>query len=306
MKNYKPLVSVCCITYNHAKYIKECLDGFLMQKVDFDVEFLIHDDASTDNTQQIIKELVGDDSRFKLILRETNIKSTGVAVFPLLYQQAQGKYIALCEGDDYWTDPLKLQKQVDFLEANEEYVLTTHRCYEKRGQEMFPDKLNFEQKIRISLIDAIYQSYWHTPSVVFRNLNILKKLPEFMQTAMPGDKALFLLLMKSGGLGHYSSEVMGCYRLHSGGLWSSDSGKRHNFAKAITGIRLYEYLNIEDYDVRLAPFYMLADVIAKNGYVQIQRLQYLKELFNFFGFKVFLIPKRVYLLFPRLISKLHT
>ena len=110
-------VSVCCITYNHAKSINECLDGILMRKTDFDLEFLIHDDASTDNTQQLILDRVDADKRFKLILREENIKSTGVAIFLLSYKQARDKYIALCEGDDYWTDPLKLQKKWTFWKA---------------------------------------------------------------------------------------------------------------------------------------------------------------------------------------------
>jgi len=108
----KPLVSVCCITYNHEKFITDCINSFLNQEVSFDIEFLIHDDASTDCTQKIIKNLVGNDSRFKLILREENIKSTGKAIFPILFEKAKGKYIAVCEGDDYWTDPNKLQKKV--------------------------------------------------------------------------------------------------------------------------------------------------------------------------------------------------
>src|SRR5690606_11316563 len=124
-----PLVSISCITYNHAPYIRECLDGFMMQKCDFDFEVLIHDDASTDGTQEIIKEYQEKYPEIiKPIFQTENQYSKGIRGMNIQFNfpRAQGKYIALCEGDDYWTDPLKLQKQLDFLEANPEYVLSCH------------------------------------------------------------------------------------------------------------------------------------------------------------------------------------
>lgn len=115
-----PLVSICCITFNHAPYIKDCLDGFLNQKTNFKYEILIHDDASSDGTERIIKEY---ETLFpeivKPIYQIENQYSKGIAINKAFnYTRAKGKYIAICEGDDYWIDPLKLQKQVDFLEAN--------------------------------------------------------------------------------------------------------------------------------------------------------------------------------------------
>ena len=120
-----PLVSICCITYNHAPYIRQCLDGFVMQKTNFTFEVLVHDDASTDDTADIIREY---EARYpgiiKPIYQTENQYSQGVNVNRTYnYPRAHGKYIALCEGDDYWTDPLKLQKQVDFLEANENVMM---------------------------------------------------------------------------------------------------------------------------------------------------------------------------------------
>ena len=119
------VVSISCITYNHAPFIRQCLDGFLMQQTNFAFEVLIHDDASTDGTTEIIKEY---EARYpdviKPIYEEENqwVKGRrGSAVFN--FPRARGKYIALCEGDDYWTDPFKLQKQVDFLESNPEYSM---------------------------------------------------------------------------------------------------------------------------------------------------------------------------------------
>lgn len=120
----KPLVSICSITYNHAPYIRECLDGFLMQKTDFPFEIIINDDCSTDGTTEIIKEYVKKyPDIIHPIFHNTNQYQKGIrGIFEqFVYPNANGKYIALCEADDYWTDPFKLQKQVDFLNANAEY-----------------------------------------------------------------------------------------------------------------------------------------------------------------------------------------
>ena len=128
--NDLPLVSISCITYNHASYIKECIDGFLMQKTNFNFEILIHDDHSTDGTEEIIKEYAKQypDIIKPLFEKENQYslgKPTGSVVWNL--PRAKGKYIAMCEGDDYWIDPYKLQKQVDFLESHPDYGM----CYTK-------------------------------------------------------------------------------------------------------------------------------------------------------------------------------
>lgn len=124
------LVSISCITYNHSAYIRQCLDGMLMQQTTFGFEILIHDDCSTDGTDDIIREYA---SRYPQIIKplfeEENQYQQGKPIGTIVWNlpRAKGKYIAMCEGDDYWTDPLKLQKQVDFMEANSEYVLCCHR-----------------------------------------------------------------------------------------------------------------------------------------------------------------------------------
>jgi len=121
MKDIEPLVSICCITYNHENYIRDAIEGFLMQKTSFPIEIIIHDDASTDNTAQIIKEYEDKypDLFCNIFQNENQWSKGGGSIYArFLYPQARGKYIALCEGDDYWTDPLKLQKKVDFMEVN--------------------------------------------------------------------------------------------------------------------------------------------------------------------------------------------
>lgn len=126
----KPLVSVCIVTFQHVNYIRDCLDGVLMQKTNFDFEILLGEDSSTDGTKEICEEYAHKyPEKIKLFLhkRESNIiingNPTGRFNFINNLQNAQGKYIALCEGDDYWADPFKIQKQVDFLEINPDYHL---------------------------------------------------------------------------------------------------------------------------------------------------------------------------------------
>ena len=122
-------VSINCITYNHQEYIEEAIQSFLMQKTDFKYEILIHDDASTDSTQDIIRkyqEMYPD--IIKPYFQKENQLSKGVRRinYKFNHTKSKGKYIALCEGDDYWTDPYKLQKQVDFMEENQNCTLCAH------------------------------------------------------------------------------------------------------------------------------------------------------------------------------------
>ena len=125
-----PEVSICCITYNHAKYIRDALDGFLMQKTTFPIEIIIHDDASTDGTADIIREYEAKyPDIIKPIYQTENQYSKGVKIFLSIVPLAKGKYIAVCEGDDFWTDPKKLQIQYDFMESHPDYSLCMHGKY---------------------------------------------------------------------------------------------------------------------------------------------------------------------------------
>ena len=120
-----PLVSIACTTYNQKKFIINTLDGFLIQKTSFRVEIVIHDDASTDGTKEIIEEYERKYPHlFRAIYQTENQYSKKIDIAnKFVYPRIKSKYVAPCEGDDYWTDPLKLQKQVDFLEENEDYGL---------------------------------------------------------------------------------------------------------------------------------------------------------------------------------------
>jgi glycosyltransferase involved in cell wall biosynthesis len=120
-----PLVSICCLTYNHGLYIRHCINSLITQKTDFPFEIVVHDDASIDNTIEIIKEFEIKYPRIvRPIYQKINQRSLKTdRVIKLVFNSSKGKYIALCEGDDYWLDPFKLQKQVDYLERNKEFGL---------------------------------------------------------------------------------------------------------------------------------------------------------------------------------------
>lgn len=181
-----------------------------MQKVNFDFEILIHDDASTDNTQEIIKRIVGDDDRFKLILREKNIKSTGGAVFPILFNEARGKYIALCEGDDYWIDDQKLQLQVDLFMQDSEirYVFSDNLIDEngsffpsKTSNKQIPNKLNLHEILKINIMPA-------TASVMFERKYVPKILDEILKTAFHGDWVMLFLIAGKGKIGYINKPLV--------------------------------------------------------------------------------------------------
>ena len=135
--NERPLVSIHCLTFNQAPYIRQCLDGFVMQKTNFPFEAIVHDDASTDGTAEIIKEYAEKyPNIIKPILEKENqyTKIGFSGIEQLMAEKEKGKYIAICEGDDYWTDSLKLQKQVDFLESHPDYGLHYTQAYQLNQQ----------------------------------------------------------------------------------------------------------------------------------------------------------------------------
>ena len=124
-----PLVSICCLAYNHEKLISDALNGFLMQEAAFPYEIVVHDDASTDSTPDIIRQYQRNNPGLIRAIFQTENQLSKTGIYPFvthLYPTARGKYIADCDGDDYWTDPLKLQRQVDFLEANPGYSMCYH------------------------------------------------------------------------------------------------------------------------------------------------------------------------------------
>lgn len=217
------LVSVSCITYNHAPYIRQCLDGFMMQQTNFLFEVLIHDDASTDGTTEIIREYAAKyPDIIKPLYEEENqwLKGRrGSAVFN--FPRAKGKYIALCEGDDYWTDPLKLQKQVDFLESHPDYTMCFARAIEHFENEKKEDQIfSLVEDREYKGVELFENWIVPTASVLFRREIIDTKLYESYQTnekIIFGDTPLFLTCAHYGKIRGFN-DVFSVYRKHERGV----------------------------------------------------------------------------------------
>lgn len=242
----KPLVSVVVITYNHEPYIKECIDGIILQKTDFPIEILVNDDCSTDNTASIIKEYeLKHPNLFRCIYQTENQYSKGVHPwFDILLPMAKGRYIALCEGDDYWTDPYKLQKQVDFMEKNPNCSVTFHRykIYDEENHSWRDDRcsiyLNNEQEfVRISVEEFLNNWVTQPVTMVFRNnLNLGNHIPYRLRR----DQHLIYHLLKEGN-GYILNFEAAVYREHKGGIHSKTSLVNQCKVAVLIASEFYKY-----------------------------------------------------------------
>lgn len=231
IKNWQgnqPAVSICCITYNHESYIEEALNGFLIQETNFPFEIVIHDDASTDNTARIIKKYEKKyPAIFRPIYQTENQKSKYKSgMNPRFnFPRAKGKYLALCDGDDYWSDPYKLQKQVDFLEEHEEYGVVHGDCHfyyqkDKRWKHNANKDLSNNIEIRnkeelfYRLVNADYKI--RTATVLFRKSLWEQRTPKVTNFLM-GDTPMWLDFSQVTQF-KYFDEVYAVYRLNEGSV----------------------------------------------------------------------------------------
>ncbi|MCD6366200.1 MAG: glycosyltransferase, partial [Bacteroidales bacterium] len=220
-----PIVSIRVNTYQHVNFIKECLNSILMQQTNFEYEIVLGEDESTDGTREICIEYAKKHpDKIRLFLRDRKLtalydeqgKFRKSLNSTFTFKSCRGKYLAACEGDDYWTDPYKLQKQVDFLEANPEYAGCFHET-----QQILEDGSNGkiygkDAKPIMTTEDTFSTlSPFHTSSFVFRNL--IKELPDWFYKVVSGDMALFSIISSFGPLGKIS-EIMSVYRKHEGGF----------------------------------------------------------------------------------------
>lgn len=215
-----PLVSVCVITYNQEKYIGQCLEGVLMQKTSFPFEVVIGEDCSADNTRHIIRHF---EEKYPDIIKPIyHHRNVGAARnhFEYCFTKITSPYIAICDGDDYWTDPDKLQKQVDFLEQHPECVLCFHRINSvDQDDRIIQQQEPAEAPILYSWKDILHISI-PTLAVVFRN-RIDQFPPEIFQVKS-GDTFLFGMLSRYGGAADLGF-VGAHYRKHAGGIYSGKS-----------------------------------------------------------------------------------
>jgi glycosyltransferase involved in cell wall biosynthesis len=240
-----PLVSISCITYNHEKYIRDAIEGFLMQKTTFPIEILIHDDASTDNTATIVREYeVKYPQLIKPIYQTENQYSKKDGTIGRIQRgRARGKYYATCEGDDYWTDPLKLQKQVEFLENNSEYVACYHNAIinyvDKKNKNHLYNKIN--ESRNVSLEEIINNWSVPTASIVMRK-KVIDNLPDWRNNIYSGDYTLILLCLNIGKL-YFINEVMSVYNVSLKGSSASSQIKGNSTFVFNEHIKLLKYFN---------------------------------------------------------------
>lgn len=217
----KPVVSILCDTFNHEGFIKETLEGFLKQETTFPFEIIVHDDASKDATPAIVKEYA---ERYPLIiktvLQKENQYSQKINFWSdVTFPMAQGKYIALCEGDDYWIDELKLQKQVDFLENNPEYVITWTDFYTRKGAELVPN--DFKESLPDVYtvdFDTLFKPYCtYTLTSLFRK-EAVDPL-DYKKFKYGKDNTLYALAL-CHGKGAFLNFQAAVYRWHPGGVYS--------------------------------------------------------------------------------------
>jgi glycosyltransferase involved in cell wall biosynthesis len=216
-----PVVTVVCMTYNHAAYIRDALEGFVMQKTDFPYEVIVHDDASTDGTADIVREY---ERKYPGIIRgiyqKENQYSKGVVISrEFIYPQVRGEFVALCEGDDYWTDPLKLQKQVDALRAHPELDGCAHRVLLLGGKRKRFAAPSLRSRV-LSAAEVIEGGGWFvsTPSLMCRREAFLMETP--MREVITIDYVLQIQASLRGGM-YYLTDCMAVYRKLVPGSWSS-------------------------------------------------------------------------------------
>lgn len=249
MKNENIMVSILCTAYNHEKYIRQCLDGFVMQKTNFKFEVIIHDDASTDNTANIIREY---EEKYPEIIKpiyqkENQYSKKAGITKNFTLPKARGKYIAICEGDDFWTDKYKLQKQVDTLENNPncKCCVCTVRDANEDGSMMnttHPSEvfdsgiLHTEDFLKLACKEYAFQ----TSSFMFKGDDYKEYIynpPKFRTVSPVGDWPMLLYFCTIDDI-YYIKDEMSCYRRNAVGSYttsmsSSTINKRKKYNKGL-------------------------------------------------------------------------
>lgn len=292
------------MTYNHEKYITKAIESVLMQKTNFDVELVIGDDFSTDNTRTIInkyKNLKKEKICIKILDRPTNglyhqkRKNFDRKVnFYDIIENCNGDYIALLDGDDYWTDPYKLQKQITFLEENQDYILCFHKvnCLLPTGKLQPFSKVNYEDFTSKQLkLELIKTNFIASCSSVFRNVKI--DFSEFSNLHFV-DYPLYFFLIKHGKM-KCLKDNMGVYRIHKKGIWSN---KKHT--KRVTSLIHFHESYLKHFIISSDEQYVYARTL-KNMKHEIASLYikdigiysfFLKKLSNFI-YSLFFLKKTI-------------
>ncbi|MBL8931849.1 MAG: glycosyltransferase [Kineosporiaceae bacterium] len=224
-----PVVTVLLLTYNQRPYVERALAGILEQRLDVPLRVVVHDDASTDGTQDAVRAAAErHPGRLELILQTENQLSRGVSITARLLLDVDSEFVALCEGDDFWTDPDKLQQQVDFLRANPWCSVCHHdfsivsdggRADYEAGLRRYLDSLSWRTSPRVEGRRLALGNFVRTCTAMIRRSSLRDELLRAAHDVRPGDHMLFCAAAEHGDVGFINRD-MACYRLHDGGSWS--------------------------------------------------------------------------------------
>lgn len=217
-------ISIVTLTYGHEKYIKQAIEGVLMQTGEFEIELIIANDNSPDNTDVIVREYIEENvevaSKIKYTKHSSNLGAISNFIWAL--NECTGKYIAICDGDDYWTDSFKLKKQIEFLEGNLSCVGHCHnfKIVDTNNLTLDETFTKYQDKNFIDTYDIIADSSLATMTVVFRNIFDQNPVPGDIMNSGNPDKILFAWLGLFGNFYADKKMVAAAYRIHTGGMWS--------------------------------------------------------------------------------------
>lgn len=245
----KPQVAIECTAYNHEPYIRECLEGIVMQKTSFPFVAIVHDDASTDKTADIIKEYANKYPNIikPILQKENQYSKPGKPIRKILdkaLEETGSNYIAWCEGDDYWTDPLKLQKQFDFMETHPEYSLYFHNAsyYNQQEGKITGSFNRYPEDTTVPTETMIIQGGGFCPSCsLFYRAELMKDYPGFAKNYHIGDLPLQIYLAIMGKV-YYSFQNMAVYRTMVPGSWTERTYNKSNQDKKREIIKSYRRL----------------------------------------------------------------
>lgn len=238
----RPKLSVCMIAYNVGNYIGDAIDGVLKQKADFDIELVISNDCSSDNTEEVVLKYVNEHPNghwIKYKRQEENLGSTLNYLWVL--ENCTGDFIALCDGDDFWTDALKVRKQVDFLESHQQYIGSFHNRHKCGTNGKIISSSIQESEKRDWNFDGLISIMPEIPSasVVFRKLLNFKLPKEFEKVVINGDTFLWVYVLQFGDFYFDANIGPSVYRIHPQGLWSSKS----SYKKSKLSLNTYQLLD---------------------------------------------------------------
>ena len=241
----KALLAINCLVYNHEPYLRQCLDGFVMQQTSFPFVAIVHDDASTDKSEEIIREYAEKypDIIFPIYEKENQFQKGDGNLWRVVQSAidtTDAKYIAVCEGDDYWIDPHKLQKQVDYLEAHDDCAVCCHQVsvlVQQTGKLKAEEVPYLQQTGGDATINDLcgIGNFIHTMSVVYRANAQVSKKKEQLGAVLPGDYPLWILSAEHGYI-HKFEKIMAVYRCGSG-IWSTQTNG------IVNSIKTFEMLN---------------------------------------------------------------